>query len=271
MAVGIMSDPSLQAMLLLRKGQDSQVGASRIALLRRIAELGSIRAAAEAEGLSYKGAWDAVQALNNLSPQPLVIARTGGRGGGTAEVTAAGHALVAAFARIEGVLKTYMTQVEAVLGDGDIAFDDILRSLTMKTSARNAWRGTVTGVKDGAVNAEVILRISEGIDIVAIVTRESVTDLGLAPGVTAIALIKSSFVILAAGHDDLPVSARNRLKGTVVAVTPGAVNDEVVLQLDHGKTLTAVVTHESVEDLKLAVGQPAQALIKASHIILATE
>lgn len=85
------------------------------------------------------------------------------------------------------------------------------------------------------------------------------------------ALIKSSFVILAAGHDPLPVSARNHLKGIVVDVTPGAVNDEVTLEFGAGKTMTATVTRTSREELGLAVGQPAQALIKASHIILAVD
>ena len=45
--------------------------------------------AARACGLSYKGAWDAVQALNNLFERPLVEAQTGGRQGGAAAVTAA--------------------------------------------------------------------------------------------------------------------------------------------------------------------------------------
>ena len=266
-----MTEPSLKALLLLKKGHDVQVGASRVALLRRIAATRSIAAAAKAEGLSYKAAWDAVQALNNLSAQPLVLAKTGGRKGGKTVVTPAGQALIAAYGKIDDLLSGYMDAVQAVLDAEAVGLDDLLRSLTMKTSARNAWHGVVTEVKDGAVNAEVHLRIADDIDLVAIVTQQSVADLGLALGRTALALIKSSFVILAAGHDPLPVSARNRLKGTIVAITPGAVNDEVVLQLDAGKTLTAVVTHESVEELHLAVGQPAQGLIKASHIILATD
>jgi molybdate transport system regulatory protein len=86
-----------------------------------------------------------------------------------------------------------------------------------------------------------------------------------------LALIKSSFVILAGGHDPLPISTRNRLKGMIAAITPGAVNDEVNLNIGDGKTITAIVTQASREELGLAVGQPAQALIKASHIILAVD
>ncbi len=264
-----MSEPaSIKALLTLRKGNASAVGGARIDLLRAIAQSGSITAAAKVCGLSYKGAWDAVQAMNNLSVQPVVRAQTGGRGGGAAEVTEAGMALVTAFDRAGAVLDVFAGQLAAVLDGGDIR---LLESFTMKTSARNAYTGTVSFVHDGAVNAEVGLTIADSIEIVAIVTRESVEALELAPGQTATALIKSSFVLLASGHEALPISARNRLLGTVSAVVPGAVNDEVTLDLGGGKSVTAVITAESRQALKLEVGQPAQALIKASHIILAVD
>jgi len=265
------ADLSLKALLLFRKGSEPQIGESRIRLLEQIDALGSISAAAKAVGLSYKGAWDAVQALNNLSANPLVLTQSGGSKGGLASVTAQGKALIKAYDALEGVLNAHMAQLSGILNDDGLAIEDLLRSLTIKTSARNAYRGTVTAITDGAVNAEVVLKVSDGIDLVAIVTRESVEELGLAVGKSVMALIKSSFVILAAGHDTLPISARNRLPGVVSAVTPGAVNDEVALDLGGGKSLTAIVTHGSCEELGFAVGGKAQALIKASHIILVVD
>ena len=141
----------------------------------------------------------------------------------------------------------------------------------MKTSARNALRGVVEAVTDGAVNAEVILRVGEATRVVAVITRPSVEALGLAPGREAIALIKSSFVILAPETPGLRTSARNSLAGTVVAAEQGAVNSEITLALDEGKTLTATITRESAEGLHYAVGDRVVALIKASQIILAVE
>jgi molybdate transport system regulatory protein len=141
----------------------------------------------------------------------------------------------------------------------------------MKTSARNALRGVVSDVKLGPVNAEVALTVSNGVEIVAVVTSESVADLGLAPGREAVAIVKSSFVILVAGDAPLRTSARNRLVGTVIRHETGAVSDEVVLDLGGGKTVTAVITRGSGEALGLAVGDKAQALIKASHVILAVD
>lgn len=139
----------------------------------------------------------------------------------------------------------------------------------MKTSARNALRGTVTRVTPGAVNSEVVLDIGSGCEITSVITRHSVDELALAPGREAIALIKSSMVLIATG--EAKTSARNQIKGTIVQVEEGAVNCEVVLEIGPTRTLVATVTRESADELDLRAGQPATALIKASHVILAVE
>ena len=267
----MVSPQLLNAALSLRRGEGPRVGAERIALLEALDELGSIRAAAARVSLSYKAAWDAVQALNNLFDAPLVVARAGGRHGGAAELTPAGHSVVAAFHRVEFELAEVMDRLERGLAGAPA--DDIGRlfwSLGMQTSARNALRGTITRITDGAVNAEVSLAVAGGVEIVAIVTRESVAALRLAVGRPAIALIKSSFVVLAKG-DGLVTSARNQIEGVVSARLDGAVSSEITLEIAEGKTLTATITRESAEAMGLAAGEPVTALIKAPHVILAVE
>ena len=66
----------------------------------------------------------------------------------------------------------------------------------MRFSARNQLAGTVTAVKTGSVNSEVQID-SQGLQVVAIVTNDSATALGLAPGTPATALFKASHVVLA--------------------------------------------------------------------------
>ena len=140
----------------------------------------------------------------------------------------------------------------------------------MKVSARNNLRGSVSEIKSGAVNTEVTLDIN-GTPLVAMITNESATALGLAVGTEAFALIKASFVILATEDGGLRTSARNRLCGTIERITAGAVNTEVVLALDGGSRLTAMITNESTHGLALANGTRACALIKAPHVILAVQ
>ena len=262
----------ISAGLFLRRSGQSAVGAERVALLEAIAEHGSISGAARTVGLSYKGAWDAVQALNNLFALPLVTSQPGGRGGGSAQVTSEGLVLIQAFHAVEAELAQVLEGIERRFSDpATPPLHTLFWSLGMKSTARNALRGVVESITEGVVNSEVALRISPDHVIVAIVTRQSVTELGLEPGRAAIALINSSFIILAPGQGALRTTARNTLTGTITHLEPGAVNDEITLEIGGGKTLAATITHQSATDLGLQIGQPASALIKASHVILAVE
>lgn len=69
----------------------------------------------------------------------------------------------------------------------------------------------------------------------------------------------------------MKTSARNWLSGKVVEIKRGAVNSEVVLEIAAGAKITAVITNDGCDELGLKVGDDANAIIKASWIILATE
>ena len=64
------------------------------------------------------------------------------------------------------------------------------------------------------------------------------------------------------------LSARNQLRGTVVAVRGGGVLSEVVLRLGDGQEITAVITRRSVEQLGLRRGREAVAVIKSTEVML---
>lgn len=67
----------------------------------------------------------------------------------------------------------------------------------MQTSARNMLKGKVKQVEFGAVNAEVVIELSPGVEIVAIITNRSAKKLGLQVGKEAYAMIKASSVMVA--------------------------------------------------------------------------
>lgn len=67
----------------------------------------------------------------------------------------------------------------------------------MKLSARNQLKGKVVKVVTGAVNSEVVLELPGGVQVVSIITNESVKALGLAVGKEAYAVIKASSVMIA--------------------------------------------------------------------------
>lgn len=244
-------------------------GHGRVALLRAVAEHGSITRAAQAFGMSYKGAWDAINTMNELSGQPLVERVTGGRGGGSTQLTEHGRRVVERYEQVDAVHQRFVH----LLGQGAMDLSEafsLLKVLNVKTSARNQWLGTVSAIRAGAVNDEVEVLLPGGTRLAAIVTRASTEALGLKLKQDVIVLVKSSSVLLATDLQGARVSARNRLDGVVTAVTPGAVNAEVDIEAEGGVAVVAIVTQASVEALSLKPGAPVTALVKASDIVLAT-
>ncbi|PAX60186.1 TOBE domain-containing protein [Brunnivagina elsteri] len=69
----------------------------------------------------------------------------------------------------------------------------------------------------------------------------------------------------------LKVSSRNLLKGVITEIVSGAVNCEVTLEIIHRVKLTSVITQVSAEELELAVGEEAYAVIKSTDIAIAIE
>ena len=252
----------------LSVGGESFGGKARIDLLRAIADKGSITHAAKAVGISYKSAWDAIDAMHTLAGEPLVARSAGGKGGGSTQLTPHGRRLVERFGQIDAVHQRFLKLLDDESFDLDQEFS-LLGTVNLRTSARNQFVGTVSSVRTGSVNDEVELTLPGGARIVAIVTRDSTRTLGLRTGLTAFALLKSSSVIVATGIEGAKVSARNQLKGIVTSVTPGAVNAEVVVAIDGGGSVGATVTQASLAELGFEVGGAATVLFKASSVILA--
>jgi len=258
----------LEASVSLFKEGRSPVNTDRSALLRAIEETGSISGASRRLGLSYRGTWDQVQALNNLFESPLIVAERGRRNTSNAVLTPHGRTMIEVLERVQAELAAAMVRV-GNLYDRDIA-GDLFWSLGMKTSVRNALRGRVTDIRRGAVNGEVFVALSDETRIVSILAHGDIDGLGLRPGVAVVALIQAGDIVLVQG-EGLRTSARNRLPGRVSGRQDGAVACEISLDIGGAKTLVALVTLESARALDLAPGAAVTALVKAPHVILATE
>lgn len=247
------------------------LGDTRIRLLEAIARLGSISQAAKAVPLSYKAAWDAIDAMNNLADQPLVVRSAGGKHGGGTTLTDHGRKIIALYRALEAEYQAALDRLAERMSDsqtGDFQqFRQLLKRMSMKTSARNQFAGTVCGLREGDVDFEVRLKLDPENELVAVITRESADNLGLKIGSEVSALVKSSSVLLLT-DPNIRTTARNHLWGEVTRIHEGPVNAEVTLVMPGGKSICAVVTHDSVERLGLAVGQQACAAFKASAVIL---
>lgn len=141
----------------------------------------------------------------------------------------------------------------------------------MKISARNQLKGTISSVAEGAVNGVVTIDLGDA-SIKADITMEAIEELGLKEGMTAYAIVKATNVMFAAGSERVAgISARNQLAGTVASVNKGAVNGHVTLKLADGNTIKGSITNEAIDDLGLAEGVAALAIVKSTDVIVGVE
>lgn len=69
----------------------------------------------------------------------------------------------------------------------------------------------------------------------------------------------------------MKISARNIIKGTVKEITPGSLIAQVVIDVGNGIEIVSQITMASVENLKLAKGKSAYAVIKADHVLIGVD
>ncbi len=241
------------------------------ALLQALADTGSINRAARTAGFSYKGAWMVLEAACNLANEPLLETATGGAGGGGTRLTPAAHALLDAWRLLQARHEAFLREQEAELAQLP-ALQGLLRRMSMKTTARNQFAGTISALDVGPVSASVIVALAGGGgEIAATMTSAAAKRLGLKQGQEALALVKASAVVLVTDFAGWRLSARNQLAGTVSRIEKGAVSSLVALTVPGGAVITASVTNEGVEALALKVGMAATAVFKAYAVMLAVQ
>jgi molybdate transport system regulatory protein len=282
----------LRGLIWMTAGNANLGGPGRIALLRAVRDTGSITGAAKARGMSYKGAWDAIDLMNRLSGEPLVLRATGGRGGGSTRLTERGAALIERYEQIERLHRAF---VEAMSAASQGLTADLEVSLRPGTdgslpTARpvsppheapenagaaalppNRLSGVVRRVEQRPCGDEIELHLPGNHRLVATLAPGETTRLGLQEGRPAQAMLEASAVMLAAGPQADRVSARNRLPAVVAGVHAEERQTAVVLTLAGGVQLTALVATESLARLGLAPGFEVVAAFEASQLILAAD
>ena len=139
----------------------------------------------------------------------------------------------------------------------------------MKLSARNQFAGTVAKISEGAVNGIVTIDVN-GTPVSATISMAAIRELGLQPGKAAYAVIKATEVMVGRG-EHLPLSARNQFPGKVSNVEKGAVNSIVKLTVLGGQTMSATISNAAVEELGLAPGEDALAVVKATSVMVGVD
>ena len=268
----------LTGRLYISTDQGAFFGHTRVRLLEAIDQHGSISQAAPQVPLSYKAAWDAVDAMNRLADQPLVQRSAGGRAGGGTVLTEHGRRLVAMYRAVHAQYQAALDHLAGQFAStpvGDVqAYQRLLRRNTLRTSARNQFSGRVTALSAGPADVAVQVLV-DGLPthqpLLATITRHSASQLALAVGSAVVLLVKApALQLLPAGT--AAGTHPNQLRGTVQHLARGANTTEVTLDLGAGHSATAVLPNTMLASAglkSLKPGQAACAMFAPASVILA--
>ena len=90
-------DYKIKSRIWIESENNVLLGEGRVQLLKAINETGSLSKAAKSINISYKKAWGLLDSINKSAKKPVTINSIGGKGGGGAELTQYGKALILAF------------------------------------------------------------------------------------------------------------------------------------------------------------------------------
>jgi molybdate transport system regulatory protein len=254
----------LEARLWMKKKGKNYLGSGRIELLERIGEYGSIHAAAKAMKMSYKAAWDAVDAMNKLSETPLVQKTSGGRGGGGTLLTLEGKEVIKAFHALQNKHRQFL---EVFGSSDDLAqIAQALSRLSLKLSARNQFSAVVSNITENNINIMLEMSIKGAQTLYASITRSSFADLHLKCHDPIMIILKAGAVFLSKTQPN--DTYENILRGKIIQILSDQAGVEISLELPSGDTITATLSHETFATLNLHLQDDAFAFFKASSVIV---
>ena len=147
----------------------------------------------------------------------------------------------------------------------------VLTRETRRTSARNAFFGRVAQVVKGDIQSLVTVESLGGHAVTAIITNESLRNLGVSEGSFVTVEIKAPWVVLEACAEMPKATTTNRFLGEVELVRFGELTSEVIVALSDGTRLCALVTTKSARDMQVAEGQNIWAMFNAFAVVLHVE
>lgn len=256
----------LRAELTLHVGDDLLANARRIELLRQIGLTDNLTRAAQIAGFSYKGAWDTIEQMTQLTGGSLLERQAGGKGGGRTRLTERGRQLLKNFMLAQVEHARYVERLNQIASGFET--DYAQRPATaLKTSARNQFAGVIVSILQGPVTDEVTLMISDSLMLTASITHGSCRELALDIGAKVFALVKASWVTLAlpSAHG---THARNALVATLHAIVRGPTHSEIHLLTEAGISLAATLPNERADQLGLQPQAVVVAVIDPSNIII---
>jgi len=257
---------SINGRLWINKSEHNFLGQGRMELLMHIEKEGSITKAAKSMKMSYKAAWDAVDAMNNLSEFPLVSSAKGGKGGGGTHLSEYAKELIDTYNILQEEHQQFLDNLSKRVSEKN-GHIHLLKSMDVRISARNQLKTKVVNIKKGVVESRVYLELGNKEIITAVITNDSLDALDIDIEVELYALFKANALIL----DDDSLKDKNDMNsftGKVTRIEHDNLCAEVIIELKGGNTVCSTFPIEMLKKLDLKGGKEVSAFCKPKSIIL---
>jgi len=140
-----------------------------------------------------------------------------------------------------------------------------------KTSARNSFFGKISSIKKGDIQVNVEMITLSGNTVTTIITRGSLSRLGLKMGSLITAEVKAPWVILQKGDKEPESSAENRFFGTIARINKGEITTEYVVHISDGTELCSIVTTGSAHQMGFQENDQVWVLFNSYSVVLHTD
>ena len=140
-----------------------------------------------------------------------------------------------------------------------------------KTSARNSFFGKISSIKKGDIQAKVEMITLSGDRVTTIITRDSLSRLGLKMGSLITAEVKAPWVILQKSDKEPESSAENRFLGTIVRINKGEITTEYVVRISDGTELCSIVTTASTQQIGFKQNDRVWGMFNSYSVVLHTD
>lgn len=252
-----------EILLTIKLHQRLFVDPKRIRLLKEIAHCGSINQAAKNAKVSYKSAWDHLEAMNAISPKPLLERNIGGKNGGGTQLTNYARRLL----QLYDLLEKTQEKAFQILQDESILLNNPLSAtarFSLQSSARNQFFGKVTKLELKNGHCMVSIQI-EGLNrpLVASITEKSAVRLGLVPGKEVMLMIKAPWIKT---QLEEPVDKENQFLAEVRSVSDKGSEKEIILSIGENPEFCATIE----KTVDVAVNQKRWLYIDPEQIVLAS-
>jgi len=137
-----------------------------------------------------------------------------------------------------------------------------------KTSARNSFFGKISSIKKGDIQAKVEMITLSGDKITTIITRDSLSRLGLKTGSLITAEVKAPWVILQKSDKEPKSTAENRFPGTITRISKGEITTEYIVRISDGTELCSIITTDNTSQMGFQKNDQVWAIFNSFTVVL---